>query len=904
MDGFFLLVGVAFLLVWVTKVSRRADALERRMTAMSHELAVLRGGAPPSEQGTVSPVVTDIPDRSEPAEATASAPEFAAADEPAPLPAEPAVSLPKPKRDLESLIGGSWSVILGGITVALGALFLVRYSIEAGLLGPRARTASGVLLSVALLAAGEWLRRKDRREHLAPFMSADIPGILTGAGAVAAFGTLYAAHALYGFIGPATAFIALTLTGIACLALASIHGPKLAAIGLLGAFGAPLLVDSSDPNPVALTLHTLVVTASVLATARIRDWRWLAIGGIVGSIVWAVLGVFNSGPTAELMGAVLLIGLALIYVAAFGWAGGDRPQPAADRPADRTGVAAFIALAATFALYCADRTGGADIATALVLGLVYAATAANWPQLARIAPWTGLIVAAMGLGLSVDLVNEPGLINGEAEALRLVPADVVGFVRQLAMVAMPVALAALALGWRMATTAPRTTGQLAIGASLVAVLALLVAYLRISPFETSLATGMVALALAAGFVALTERFTRARPDDWTAPAPAAFAVAAIALMALGMGVMLTKMWLPFGLALTSAGVAWVHRDRPLVALPWLAVALAALSASGLWFNSPFPAETIGATPFLNRLVLIAGLPAAALLAGGEWLRRARAQFTSSLQTSIGLALLALFVALELRHFITGGEIASPFFGLADMAAQSIAALGFSIGLQRVAQRSGAKIFDYAALAAGVISLLMLVVGLGIAFNPLFTGDGLGEGRIFNMLLPAYLVTGLLAGLVAWLARGVRPAWYRIGYGLAAGLLLFLYATLMTRHGFQGPAVGLMRTTSDIEFWTYSAVWLALGGLLLAAGLAFRSLPLRMASAALIGLTICKVFLLDMSSLTGALRAFSFIGLGLALLLIGRLYQRILVRTGNGGDPASDPAAETGGGPAGQPEPQS
>jgi uncharacterized membrane protein len=104
--------------------------------------------------------------------------------------------------------------------------------------------------------------------------------------------------------------------------------------------------------------------------------------------------------------------------------------------------------------------------------------------------------------------------------------------------------------------------------------------------------------------------------------------------------------------------------------------------------------------------------------------------------------------------------------------------------------------------------------------------------------------------------------------------------MMTRHAFQGSRIGMWHRTSDMEFWTYSAVWLVLGAALLLAGLFLKSMPLRMASAAVIALTICKVFLLDMTALTGALRAFSFIGLGVSLLAIGRFYQRILVRTGN------------------------
>jgi len=52
---------------------------------------------------------------------------------------------------------------------------------------------------------------------------------------------------------------------------------------------------------------------------------------------------------------------------------------------------------------------------------------------------------------------------------------------------------------------------------------------------------------------------------------------------------------------------------------------------------------------------------------------------------------------------------------------------------------------------------------------------------------------------------------------------------------------------------------------------------RLASAVVIALTILKAFLIDMSALTGVYRALSFMGLGLVLVTIGWLYQKILFR---------------------------
>ena len=93
--------------------------------------------------------------------------------------------------------------------------------------------------------------------------------------------------------------------------------------------------------------------------------------------------------------------------------------------------------------------------------------------------------------------------------------------------------------------------------------------------------------------------------------------------------------------------------------------------------------------------------------------------------------------------------------------------------------------------------------------------------------------------------------------------------------------------SDAEQYTYSAVWLAFGVALLAAGVGLRSQAVRFASAAVVILTVLKVFLIDMSDLTGIFQGLSFIGLGIVLLGIGWLYQRLLFprRAGTGASPA-------------------
>ena len=63
--------------------------------------------------------------------------------------------------------------------------------------------------------------------------------------------------------------------------------------------------------------------------------------------------------------------------------------------------------------------------------------------------------------------------------------------------------------------------------------------------------------------------------------------------------------------------------------------------------------------------------------------------------------------------------------------------------------------------------------------------------------------------------------------------------------YHGPVLTAGRVT-DPEQYTFSAVWLGFGVVLLLVGLLLDSKPARLASGAVVALTIAKVFLVDMS----------------------------------------------------------
>ncbi len=72
------------------------------------------------------------------------------------------------KIGIEERLGAHWAVIVGGVALAFGALLLVKYSIEQGFFGPGLRVAGGLVLGFGLIAAGEYLRRRERRRKNRP----------------------------------------------------------------------------------------------------------------------------------------------------------------------------------------------------------------------------------------------------------------------------------------------------------------------------------------------------------------------------------------------------------------------------------------------------------------------------------------------------------------------------------------------------------------------------------------------------------------------------------------------------------------------------------------------------------------------------------------------------------------
>jgi uncharacterized membrane protein len=843
-------------------------------------------GAARQEMAIGSEAVSDEPDASTPdAEPAAPVSEPAstgadtAAEEAKPAEAAPARQRP----DIETALGTRWAVWIGGIALALGGIFLVRYTLEVGLFGPGVRLLMAALFGLALLAAGEFVRRTGFRVPVPGIAGAYIPAILTAAGAFTLFGTVYAAHGIYGFIGPAAALFLLGAVGIATLALALVHGQALAGVGLLGALATPVLVASQSPNAWGLFGYLAVVLVASIAIARIRRWLFLAAAAFAGVGLWCLVYLAEVEP-ADLW-IVLFINAVMLATLALVWIGGRDKEPwETVRNAVPAAVPAlFVALSAAVLLLdpALRPSGGLAGGTALFAAMVAVAVwrAEALPLLFGAAIGAALVFLRVGLSgtFAFELMGEPVEVDGFA---------VLPSTNALLYPGLALTVLFLVAGlWRARALigSPMASATWTGAAAAVPFVILCSLWIALGNPDIDLRYAFAALLLA-GLLAAGAGQAARRENPASTGGPAVSI-----LLAGGFAALLAAIHMAFGPGLTTilAGAAAMlpalaTRRRAWPALGWLSAAAVVMVLVRVAGDPTIVGwMRLGTTPVFNALLPGYGIPALAFGFAAWQLARTTGGRPRLAMEASALFFALLTLAMLVRHAMHGGIIDTGTLTLAEQAIYTLIALAAGAILISLDLKAPSPVLRHASLGIGVFSVAAIATQHLLLLNPLFTDESTGGIPFFNLLFLAYLLPAAACAALAWYAQGRRPPWYSLMLGIAAAALAFAYATLSVRRLFQGEHIGFWSGMEPLETYSYSALWLVIGVGLLAAGVRTGSYLTRAASGAVIAIAVAKVFLFDMSALEGVLRALSFIGLGAVLIGIGLFYQRLLARAAAG-----------------------
>jgi uncharacterized membrane protein len=849
-EVFLILLGIAWAIgtpiltiVALVRTSRLSDQNER----LAADLAVIRRQM---AEGAALPPPFEAP-------AAEIAPPPAPPFEPEPTPPEPTPDeimpppIPAPvlepvKAGWEQRLGARAFLWVGAITLALAAVFLVRYSIEEGYLSPEVRVILAVLFGFALIGGAGKMRARDER----------VAQALAAAGVASLYGALFAAVALYEMISKVAAGGgAAALTAFA-IGLSLRHGMLVASLAFVGGFVSPAIIGSDPPNTPVLFGYLLAIAAGTLSVIRARGWWPLGWGVLAGSAIWTVLWMLS------LAGGMHWVGLFLVAVAGlFVWATWRRMSEDENPPAD---VAALVwaALGLTGSLLVAviiqdegSQSVGWLALAAHGAGLyVLARWTPRFQYVAALAPL--LSIAALALWWGTSRVSGTGW---DADRFAWATILLGGFY----------AAGAFALLWNAAR--PGFWAALSVSAALAH---FLLCWYVLRGVATTTPWGLISIGLAVPFLVGAERLARWRETMTGATEALGFLAAGVVFfIAAAIPLELSREWITVAYAIEFAAVAAIAARLDLLAMRQLCWPLLAVVVVRFVLNPEILKYPLGVTPVFNWILWSYGLSIAALLVGLRFLRPTGDQRLVR-ATEAAVALLAFVLAtLEVRSVFQPGSMAAPDAGFMERTFYVLVWGAFALAALWLARARRDPVALWAWRASGTLALATVLVVQVFIANPVSQRVDVGRLPIANGLFLAYAVPAAMATLARrWI--DVEPDRnVTLVVEAAASILAFVYVSLEVRHlfdpGFERTGFG----ATGLELYTYSIVWLLFGVALLAVGFLRGAAALRHAGMALVCIVVAKVFLIDMAGLEGLLRVFSFLGLGAALVGLGYAYRR-------------------------------
>ena len=773
--------------------------------------------------------------------------------------------------DWERLIAANWMIWAGGLALALGALFLVRVTIEAGYFGPEVRTSVAALLGLVMIGvswrARSWTLVKDGQGAVI-----HLPSILAGAGVIALYGSCLAAGVLYGLLNPLIILAGFVITSFIAVLLALLFGPVLAAIGLIGAYVSPFFTGADGGSPLILLPYAGAVTAAGLLLISWRSWRFMTWITLLGGLLWGVVGLSATGDAAAW--AVPSYAIALIVIATyFAWEYATKPLTIIDTPeqiAQELGdrgeilITAYLFWIGSGCILALSMLHHQVVNYAIAGMSIYAGlgllTAWRREGMSLLAPLSAIVVMT-------TLAFWP---NWSPSHTALNLAVSIGF-GVVGMILFP----------RLVVKTP-----VAATSALTPPVGLFIAFWRGGDFEKSLFWGLGGLAIALVMISVLEGMRRSKEGfESQSGAAASYALGAALCIAVSPFLVASELWLGTGVAVAAAALAIVHVRFDFPLLRQSGVLTSAIAVLLLIRPGMLSSADISPTPIFNELTASYGLAIVALVVGGILLLNKK-NFANAYFSAAGILCFAL-IGLLIRHWAGNGDLTGPFGGYAEASGYAIAYIGAALSLVwRLGDRGNVlfRLAEYAAATIGIVAIFA-------AFSAMDWDEAPGF-PVLNLLFVAIAMPALLLGAVAHVLRRKSRKLEAELFGLVAILTGLVWATAEIRRLFTGPylsGAGLSELSGN-EMWAYSAIWLAFAIGLLAWGVRRGLASVRYASLGLLILTIGKVFLFDLSTTEGVWRAVSFIGLGVTLLGVALFYQRFVFRLSPQGEPAEGVAS--------------
>ena len=756
-----------------------------------------------------------------------------------------------PSFNFDEFIKGNGLLWLGGLVLAIGGIFLARYSIEAGLLSPELRVLLGTVFGVVLVSSAEYLSRHRERFHVhSPYVCAS----LASGGVITCFAMALVAYDYYHFINAQVAFGLLAVVSLISTSLALRFGPMLAWIGVIGAYTVPVLVNTGSNNVAALLLYTAFVSASAIwisQTVNQSKLWWLS---FVANTVWLFMSVAMANPSHYY--AILLFVLVSVYLYVLsdimGWrltASMTSALPVRTLLMPRKEHSGIVL---PLLALCGFLTISGAPWQLVVSSLVVSALCAIVPvRYSALDSWPYL--ALLFLLFAFTQLPEPLDYSDNLFPFRS------GYLfAQLAGWGM---LAYSALMFRLWQRAAYLLLMVLGPMSLFAI-----SY-ALSPDEAGLYLYPI-WAIELALMAIGSSILAARTS--VPLLQITLSILANTCITLCLTMLLDAATLTLAIAVQIGVMSYLSWKLRVQLPDWLYKAALAVVTVRLtlapWLSTYEGEQILG----LHWTLVVYPLVLAII-----WFSRyynGSADFKRWLEGAF-LHVLALLVTTETSYLLVGRY---PDFLALTFHEAILLAMNWLLLSAVYLWRAGTA--HHTARLYRLFALL-LVAGAGIlhidvsfARNPFMAEVNTGDGLLINWLLLLWAVPASI--LLTAERQGLTPDRVKVLIHLLCGLLGFMYINGLIRGAFHNGALILNGNVEQAELYTYSIIWLLIATATVFIGQHYKRMRLRNIGFGVLALVLLKAFLIDMAHLEGLYRAISFIGLGLSLVGIGWLFQKL------------------------------
>nr|WP_136251266.1 DUF2339 domain-containing protein [Ningiella ruwaisensis] len=789
---------------------------------------------------------------------------------------------------LERFLMGNGLLWLGALVLALGGVFLAKYSIEAGLFPPGLRIGLGAVFGLSLIIVAEYLYRNPEKYQInTPVISA----ALASGGIITCYAMTLVAFDYYAFLSPGLAFAILASISLAGAGLSIRLGPILAGIGIIGAYAVPAIVSTGSNNVLALLLYVAAVSFSSIwiyqQVRRIWVWYlsafghfvWYAVAISISTDLPFILGDLKASSTPYLVseyaniGILTVFGLFSIYVFALfdllGWS-----------------LKECVRQPFTTKEMLIPRKEQLGVLLPLLGLVVYATLSGFSPELLyAFAAYSTLLLVMplrhsaldtwpfLSLALAIFVFLKMPVTFDYSDNLFPFSGGFI-FIQALSLVLIVYAL------FMQKSFSQRHAYSLLLVLAPLSLFA--IAYALSAPEAAVFLYPVFAIELgiiATGFVLMAMRSATATSDTGQSLShnselvhKVSYLLLANGALALILTMLLSASTLTLALAAQITLMASLGAKYRLQLPPWL-FKIAVIGVMVRLTFAPWLPDYAGETLFgLHWSIVIYPLSFILLLFARKHTRsNAHNKNLAAWFDGALLHLLALFVTTESSYLLIGEY---PDFD--NLSFQQSALLGMNYLIlatvyfwrsQLTTQKALYRFFAVGLVLGAIYTHLFS----SLLNNPFISNQEVGTNPIVNWLLILWFIPALV------LLFNVKMQFFNKDTSkpalIVAGLFYVSYLNAAIRLFFEEGTSLYLYAVSQAELYTYSVIYLLIAIICIVIAQSKHLHRLNQLGFAILALVILKAFVIDMANLEGLYRALSFIGLGLSLVGIGWLFQR-------------------------------